>query len=240
MNDPRLQQRLAWMREGARLFMERADALGDEATTGPSMLAGWSRAHLLSHLARNADALVNLLTWARTGVETPMYPNAATRNADIERGAKRPGPEIMEDLREAEARLNAALDGMPEAAWNATLRSAQGRSIPASEVPWMRTREVWIHLLDLGMGDDFDVLPADLLDALLADGSMFVGRRPQCPPVVLRPDDRVETYRLGPKEAQPEEVRGHAAELCAWLLGRDTPMARAVAARTPAVLPPWL
>ena len=40
---------------------------------GPSLLPGWSRGHVLTHLARNADGAVNLLTWARTGVETPQY-----------------------------------------------------------------------------------------------------------------------------------------------------------------------
>jgi hypothetical protein len=30
----------------------------------------------------NADGLRNLLVWARTGVETPMYPSIEQRNAD--------------------------------------------------------------------------------------------------------------------------------------------------------------
>jgi len=31
--------------------------------------------------------MVNLLSWARTGTETPMYASAESRNADIEAGA---------------------------------------------------------------------------------------------------------------------------------------------------------
>jgi hypothetical protein len=35
--------------------------------------------------------------------------------------------------------------------WTATVRSAQGREIPAAEIPWVRIREVWIHAVDLGV-----------------------------------------------------------------------------------------
>ena len=40
--------------------------MAGEAFRAPSALPGWTRAHVLTHLARNADAMVNLLTWART------------------------------------------------------------------------------------------------------------------------------------------------------------------------------
>src|SRR5688500_14161714 len=77
--------------------LERADErllqavteLGDAAVRGASGLPGWSRGHLLTHLARNADALLNLVIWARTGVEHPMYASRADRDADIEEGANR-------------------------------------------------------------------------------------------------------------------------------------------------------
>mgnify|MGYP001247024481 CR=1 FL=1 len=155
---------LTWMREGSALLRKRLADLGEAVAEGPSLLPGWSRAHVLTHLARNADALGNLLTWARTGVETPMYPNPEERLADIERGAKRPAAEVIADIGEADARLHAAVDALPAAAWQATVRSALGRTIPASEVPWMRSRELWVHLVDLGTGDDFDTLPADLVE----------------------------------------------------------------------------
>ncbi|MFC4498064.1 MULTISPECIES: hypothetical protein [Streptomyces] len=46
---------------------------------------------------------------------------------------------------------------------SATVTSGQGREIPASEVPWLRAREVWIHLVDLRVGVGMDVLPPDLV-----------------------------------------------------------------------------
>ena len=46
----------------------------------------WTRAHLLTHFARNADSLGNLLAWAETGVEQPMYGSGMARDDDIEAG----------------------------------------------------------------------------------------------------------------------------------------------------------
>ena len=58
-------------------------AVTDAQAREPSLLPGWTRGHLLTHLARNADGLRNLLTWARTGVMTPQYHSAAARDEDI-------------------------------------------------------------------------------------------------------------------------------------------------------------
>ena len=38
------------------------EGLTDDQAREPSLLPGWSRGHVLTHLARNADAMVNLLT----------------------------------------------------------------------------------------------------------------------------------------------------------------------------------
>ncbi|MGW2559698.1 maleylpyruvate isomerase family mycothiol-dependent enzyme [Streptomyces sp. NPDC001514] len=236
-----LARALGWVHEGSALLHKRLDELGDAAAEGASLLPGWSRAHVLTHLARNADALVNLLTWARTGVETPMYPDPASRLDDIEQGARRPAPVVLADVLDADARLLAAVDALPAKAWQATVRSALGRTVPASEVPWMRTREVWVHLVDLGAGDDTDAFPDDLVDALLAEVSATVGAKEDCPAVLLRPTDRDgAAYRLGPDGSVPEVVAAPAAGLCAWLLGRDTQAARAARGTTRAVLPRWL
>lgn len=245
MPDIGFDRALTLAREGSALLRTVVDGLTEDGVRAPSLLPGWSRAHLLTHLARNADALGNLLTWARTGTETPMYPDPATRLDDIETGARRPAAEVVADLGEADARLLQAMATLPEPAWAAPVRSALGRTIPASEVPWLRTREVWIHAVDLaGGGVDFDAFPADLVDALLTDAGRTVGGKEGCPPVVLRPTDRARTWALGPAGepgGQPAgEVRGPAAGLAGWLLGRDTPGARAVAATTAVTPPAWL
>ncbi|HEX2301338.1 MAG TPA: maleylpyruvate isomerase N-terminal domain-containing protein, partial [Pseudonocardiaceae bacterium] len=87
---------LAWVANG-QVLLEQAVAGLDELS-GPSRLPGWTRGHVVTHLARNAEGLTRLLTWARTGVETPMYPSREARAADIEAGAGRPPAEQLDDL----------------------------------------------------------------------------------------------------------------------------------------------
>ncbi|MFI6470242.1 maleylpyruvate isomerase N-terminal domain-containing protein [Streptomyces sp. NPDC050516] len=44
-------------------------SLTDQQADRPSLLTGWSRGHVVTHLARSADAYHRLLTLARTGAE---------------------------------------------------------------------------------------------------------------------------------------------------------------------------
>ena len=79
---------LDWVAEGQQRAEDAAAGLDDARLHEPSRLAGWSRGHVLSHLARNADALVNLLAWARTGVESRMYATAGGREEGINAGSR--------------------------------------------------------------------------------------------------------------------------------------------------------
>ena len=72
---PPTDESLAWAGDGAAHLRGLMSRMGEEAFAAPSLLPGWTRAHVLSHVARNADAMINLLRWAKTGVETPAYPS---------------------------------------------------------------------------------------------------------------------------------------------------------------------
>src|SRR4051794_32037904 len=102
------------MHDGTDLLTSTVDDLPDAALAEPSLLDGWSRAHLVGHLARNADALINLLTWARTGVETPMYPDQQSRERDIERSAGQFPDALRADLLDGIGRLEQAIAALPE------------------------------------------------------------------------------------------------------------------------------
>ena len=67
------------------------------------------------------------------------------------------------------ARLDEKWRHLPGSRWAAPVRTAQGRTVPASETVWMRTREVWIHAVDLDNGAQFDDFPDVVLESLLAD-----------------------------------------------------------------------
>jgi maleylpyruvate isomerase len=168
-----LDDSLRWMAEGTRLCEQAADGLEDEQYAERSALPGWTRAHLVAHLAANAEALRNLTHWAATGEETPMYSSPQQRNADIEAGATRPPAVLRTWFHEGAGALAADLGRLTDAQWDATVKTAQGREVPATAIPWLRAREVMVHAVDLSTGTAtgvrFSDLPEDFLAALHDD-----------------------------------------------------------------------
>ena len=216
-----LNRQLRWMHDGTELAVATVRELPDDALAGPSLLPGWTRAHVVGHLARNADALVNLLNWARTGIETPMYPTQDSRQDDIERSAGQPPRQLRADLAAAIERLDEAVRAMPEQAWQQTVRTNRGRPVPGAEVPWMRVREVWTHAVDLAGRATFADIPVDVAAALLADAFFFAGRNPEVPSVHVLATDAELELSLGEPGAEPAEVRAPVRELLPWALGRQ-------------------
>jgi maleylpyruvate isomerase len=210
---------LGWVEEGQALLEERVAPLDDAGVAAASRLPGWTRGHVLNHLARNADALVNLLTWARTGTPTPMYPSTEARNAGIEAGSARPIAEQRDDLVITARRFMATARAMGRGDWAGVVQSAQGRHIPGSEIPWMRVREVWIHLADLDVGPGFEVLPDEVACALVLDVAGWMDGRVS---------ERVELAGAGidvrfggtPDQRQVR-VHGTPQALAEWLVGRS-------------------
>lgn len=168
-DDLDLAERLNIAREGTAYFAQRLAALSDEDLSGPSLLDGWTRKHLVGHVAYNAAALCRILDWAATGVETPMYASTEQRAREIDEGATLSAGSLRNLFTHTAARLDEKWRTLPEAAWSAEVRTAQGRMVPASETAWMRSREVWIHTVDLGNGGRFDEFPDVVLDSLLDD-----------------------------------------------------------------------
>jgi maleylpyruvate isomerase len=212
------------MHEGQAHVEAVVDGLDDDALRAPSALDGWTRAHVVAHLARNAEALGRLVAWARTGVETPMYADAEQRDRDIEASAALPAARLRAELVSTAADLAAALAGLADTDWTASVRSAQGRTIPTAEVPWMRVREVWLHAHDIRAGATTDPgaplrLPDGMAEVLLDDVTAVMSAREGCPSLLLRsPDGR---WRLG--RGEPDAVLdGSAGTLAGWLTGRGT------------------
>ncbi|WP_336205532.1 maleylpyruvate isomerase family mycothiol-dependent enzyme [Nonomuraea sp. LPB2021202275-12-8] len=217
MSDPDF----AWLDAGTAYFEARLDGADLD---GDSALPGWTRRHVVAHVAANARALGRLAHWARTGEESPMYTSAQARDDEIEELAKLAPAEILALAGRTASELRSALRELPTPAWAAPVRTAQGRTVPASEIVWMRCREMWVHAVDLGTGGGFEDFPAALLDALLTDVTGLWARRGQERGLVLAPVDRHGVWRVdGPAQASPAQVsavRGTAAELAAWVTGR--------------------
>jgi maleylpyruvate isomerase len=196
-----------------RLLRTAAD-LDPGAVSKPSLLPGWTVGHVLTHVARNADAYTNLLTWARTGVETPAYATETTRAEGIEAGAGRPLREQIADIRTAHERFADAGAAMPAEAWTFHLPST-GQS--AAAVPWARLREVEVHHVDLGTG----YTPADWSDAfaLRLLREILSGYAGDGPALVLRPHGVEHPLTVGQGVDAPV-VGGTTRSIAAWLSGR--------------------
>jgi maleylpyruvate isomerase len=222
---PAPQHSLEWMRAGEAFVLDRIAGLDDAALAGPSRLPGWTRAHVVGHLARNADALGNLLRWARTGVASPMYASAEERASGIEATAAQEPGALRADAVAASARLVAAVDALPAEAWDAPIRTAGGRPVTGEEVPWMRVRESWVHAVDLAAGAKWADLPAGVVDRLVDEVAGGLAGRDDCPAVTLTATDRdpAPTWAIGPAGGEPCEASAPAADLLAWLIGRDNP-----------------
>lgn len=220
MSTRELTDTLPWLHSGTEFLLGAVARLTDDELRQPCGLPGWSRAHLVGHVARNAEAIGQLATWARTGVETPMYAGPDQRNADIEESAAFPAGRLRDELASTAAELAKALGELDEAAWRSSVRSAQGRSIPATEIPWLRVREVWLHTVDLAAGAQMSDLPASVLDGLMTDVCGTLSGREGCPAALLWPTDRAMPVRLGPEDVEPVSLAGSAADLTGWLVGR--------------------
>ncbi|MFI6767707.1 maleylpyruvate isomerase family mycothiol-dependent enzyme [Streptomyces sp. NPDC050355] len=218
---------VAAVRQATERLLVSVSKLDDTAIGEPSLLPGWTRGHVLAHLARNADALVNLLTWARTDVPAPMYASARARDADIERDADRPLAAHLVDLKESAERFDAAVDGLPEERRSYEVEMRNGVVERADRLPLRRLAEVELHHLDLGVGHTLDQLPPGFVDGYLAFlATIKFAGHPDLPALELRTDDgrRWRTGRTAATpgtEAAPVVVSGSATALVGWLTGRD-------------------
>jgi len=198
-----------------------ASALTDEQLREPSLLPGWSRGHVLTHIARNADGLANLLTWARTGVETPQYESFEARNAQIEDGSGRPASEIIPDLSRSSENFISQAREMPEEGWAAEVMGMRGPAHPGWYTLHRRLSEIEIHHVDLAAGYSPQDWPDWFVTDTLYEVTGRLARNPESPSAVLT-DTMTGRQFLLPADGTPElAVSGPGHLLLAWLLGRD-------------------
>ncbi|KGM15035.1 maleylpyruvate isomerase, partial [Actinotalea fermentans ATCC 43279 = JCM 9966 = DSM 3133] len=191
--DPVLRAQLLLARRGQAFFSRALNELLGDELDAPSLVPGWTRRHVAAHVGLNARALTHLTEWAATGVETPMYASPADRDEEIAFAATLPARALRNLSAHAAVHLDVEWRDLAPEAWEAQVRTAQGRVVPARETVWMRTREVWVHAVDLDHGASFRQFPPELVDALLADVVRVWRSRPAgaaVPPLVLEPLDR--------------------------------------------------
>jgi maleylpyruvate isomerase len=204
-------------------LLESVADLTDDDIRASSLCSGWTRGHVLTHLARNADGLSNMLNTASTGEVTPMYESDEKRDADIEAGAGRPADEIRADLLESANRFTAAFEAVGPGQWATPVYRTPGvTNIEADQVGGKRLGEVLIHHVDLGL----DFTPAHwsdaFTDAQFIDTLVRFTGRAGFP--ALRLDVEEEDAWYGVNAHADDEavvaIHGPKRALLAWLMGR--------------------
>ena len=234
---------MARIGEATDRLLASASALTDTGVREPSLLPGWTRGHVLAHIARNADGLGNLLRWARTGTETPMYASREARQSDIEAGAGRSAAGLAADVQATAIAFAAEAASLPDGAWAAQVQGLTGPPIPARRVLDWRLREVEIHHVDLAAGYRPGDWPEEFVAASLPGVAAEFAGREDAPPCLLQPDGPGSgPFRIGPEQPGPPPaiVQGAPASLLAWLIGRDDGSGlRVPGGAPPPALPPW-
>lgn len=199
-----------------RALVRTVDGLDEAAYAGPSLLPGWTRAHVVAHLALNAEGLAGVLHGAHVGRPQPMYSSPEGRDSDIADLAAADPAELRERLLAGTATFSDALAAMHEDDWDGRFeRTPGGPDFALANVVLMRVREVEIHHADLGAGYS----PADWPEpfrVLLLDS---MTKRPYPAPFSVRPTDLDRTWHYG-EGSGGTVVTGTSADLGWWLTGR--------------------
>lgn len=195
-------------------------AVSDEDWRGPSRLPGWTRGHVATHVARQADALGRLLAGAVSGTPGRMYESDEQRDAEIGEGADRSGLDLQIDLDTAAGRLWERMEEVDAAGqWSEPVSLRGGGTAPARLLPLARLTEVVLHHVDLDIGYEVDAIDPAVAGWLLEWCSLRLRSREGVPSLSLIIDD-AESVAVG-SVGETREVRGPAPRLLGWLTGRS-------------------
>jgi maleylpyruvate isomerase len=223
---------VAGIRRSQAAFEAALRGISDDQVRRPSLLPGWTRAHVLTHVARNADGATRMLEAAARGVVGEQYPGGIDqRNADIEAGVDRPAADMVADITASARRLDTAIDAMPEDGWGRPVRFAVAGVQPAWRCVFTRWREIEIHWSDLGLDRSPSAWPREFVDTYLGRELSRLGRRlPSGTAVQLHCPGYDGSYGDG---SRTTTVTGPAYAIYAWLVGRPEQVRDVVTGKLP-------
>jgi maleylpyruvate isomerase len=206
-----------------RRMQASASRMTDDDCRGPSLLPGWTRGHVLTHWARNADGHMRMLLAAMQGEVAAQYPGGdSQRESDIEIGASRAAHLILSDIRTTIDQIEDVWRRVPAAAWSRPTSARTGQR-PAWMLVWARWRESEIHHVDLDTGYTHGHWPAEFVDLLLPRVMPTLATRLDGQTAVqVEIIDRDPPAGAAPANATKEVVivRGPPSAILCWLLGR--------------------
>lgn len=232
--------------EGVRLATRRLlrtiDDLTDAQAARGSLLPDWTRAEVLTHIARNADGVRRLAEAAARGDIDAQYPGGAEQRAtDIAAGQGVGAAALRSDVRRASDALMEVWRTLPDNAWDRDGKVIDGTRTIAHTV-WSRWREVELHHLDLDLGYQPSDWPVVFVRRALCERVERLGTRAEDEPA--RPGSEEARYRIEASDhgrawvlavdgsgvlpladdgSIPIDatICGWGCDLLAWLYGRD-------------------
>ncbi|WP_344221660.1 maleylpyruvate isomerase family mycothiol-dependent enzyme [Kribbella sancticallisti] len=184
--------------------------LDDTAARAPSGLPGWSRGHVVTHLANFSEAMTRQVDEALAGRLVEMYDGGRpARDAAIEAGAGRPAEELRQHVSRATTGLIAAWERVDD--WTRPVRhrdSTLGATVYAG---W---RELEVHTVDLAMAPTSDEWSEEFCLHLL---DFLRPRTPDGLHLIL--DTGENRWENG--SGEPRVLSGRLTDLTAWMAGRQ-------------------
>lgn len=238
VKDPQIAELLLLARRGTAYFSRKLAQLTAGDMSGPSLLPGWSRGHVVAHVGYNGRYLARFLEGVRRG-ETQVTAMNHDDAQDIDYGATLPDAALRNLHAHAAVHLNVEWRDLPVEKWETALSSEGQRTLHVADTVWGRVCEVWVHAVDLNIGARFEDFPPQLLDHLLRnvmdDGDGRSDAANEQPQLLLQPTEPEDIYHLtcpGEKLAAVTEggaipprtlaLEGTLAALTRWGLGRGT------------------
>lgn len=201
-----------------------ADARTIDDLAAPSLCEGWSRDHVLNHIARNAEAIRRLVAAAVDGTGEPMYASPESRDSDIDDGVGRPLADVATDVEQTASSLAGELIRLtPDHADTVLERTPGGPTFKGGMLPFLRLREVVYHHVDLDIGFGFDQLDGDL-QVLFIDNEVKRQRGADPAPSLTIRSDEGDVWSLDDSDATDASdaiVVGTRAGILHWLARQD-------------------
>ena len=142
--------------ESHQKLLQTLESLTDEQCREPSALPGWTRGHVLSHLARNAESHVHVLQCAARGEVGEQYVGGAkARKQGIETHAADSAESLVASVRKSIYALEGQWAATNSEGWQGRGVNSAGASIAMSDIVFLRWREVEVHHADLALAFTF-------------------------------------------------------------------------------------
>lgn len=196
-----------------REFLTAASSLDEAALRDPSLLPGWTRAHVLAHMATLADVFARQAEAASRDEKMPVYDSADARETAIAVGARWSLSEVREQLERAFARIDRAWPTTQEG-WDSPV-TYRNETVEAVLLGWWR--ETSIHLADLDVDRGYETWSVPLCRHLW---SFLTQRLPGDEAFVLSSTDHEVRVEVGGGSYGAVEIAGRLVDITAWLAGR--------------------